>query len=118
MTLIFIDSEIIETTNYVTYIIQNFISDIGGLAGLFLGFSLLSLFEIILRMISLCKKVFNRLLRRKTGRVRSIQNSKQPSQNLQDRPVVRIVNEKSRNQNQTNISEIVLKYDRYVYNKW
>lgn len=38
-----------ETTNYVTYKIQNFVSDIGGLAGLFLGFSLLSLFELILK---------------------------------------------------------------------
>lgn len=46
------DSQIMETTNYVTYKIQNFVSDIGGLAGLFLGFSLLSLFELILKVFA------------------------------------------------------------------
>ena len=46
----FEDSQIIQRTNYVTYKVQNFMSDIGGLIGLFLGFSLLSLFELMLRV--------------------------------------------------------------------
>jgi hypothetical protein len=49
MHLAFGESQILETTNYVTYTAENFVSDIGGLAGLFLGFSLLSLFELIVK---------------------------------------------------------------------
>lgn len=49
------DSQILESTNYVTYKVQNFVSDIGGLAGLFLGFSLLSLFEIVLKSVAIFK---------------------------------------------------------------
>lgn len=45
-----------ETTNYVTYKIQNFLSDIGGLVGLFLGLSILSVFEFILVAANLTKK--------------------------------------------------------------
>ncbi|KAG5675950.1 hypothetical protein PVAND_005807 [Polypedilum vanderplanki] len=36
-----------EHTKYVVYTIQNFIADCGGLIGLFLGFSLLSIYEIV-----------------------------------------------------------------------
>lgn len=57
------DSQISETTNYVTYKVQNFISDIGGLVGLFLGISLLSLFEFALKFLAIIKgclkKLFN-----------------------------------------------------------
>jgi pilus assembly protein TadC len=54
---LFEDSQIIQRTNYVTYKVQNFMSDVGGLIGLFLGFSLLSLFELLLRMCSYLKRV-------------------------------------------------------------
>ncbi|CAG9802085.1 unnamed protein product [Chironomus riparius] len=119
MSIIFIDSEIIETTNYVTYRVQNFISDIGGLAGLFLGFSLLSLFEIILGIMSLCKKMLRRLRRKKNDRIGSIQKLRIPQEILKSRPRIRIVDEKSINQDQKlKKSEIELKYDRYIYNKW
>ena len=52
----FDESQVLETTNHITYTFQNFIADIGGLAGLFIGFSLLSLFEIILRIFAFIKK--------------------------------------------------------------
>lgn len=50
------DSQILESTNYVTYQIQNFVSDIGGLAGLFLGISLLSVYEMLLKAVQIIKK--------------------------------------------------------------
>lgn len=56
MQLAFGDSQIMETTNYVTYTAENFVSDIGGLAGLFLGFSLLSLFELTVKAFEMIKK--------------------------------------------------------------
>lgn len=37
----------------MTYQLQNFISDIGGLSGLFLGFSLISFFELLLKAATL-----------------------------------------------------------------
>lgn len=55
--MLFIDSQIIRTTNYVTYGIQNFIADVGGLAGLFLGFSLLSLFELMIQLFMFIKRM-------------------------------------------------------------
>lgn len=42
----FTTSLIPRTTSYVTYQLENFIFDIGGLLGLFLGSSLVSLFQI------------------------------------------------------------------------
>lgn len=57
LRMLFIDSQIIRTTNYVTYGIQNFIADVGGLAGLFLGFSLLSLFELIIQLFMFIKRM-------------------------------------------------------------
>lgn len=54
--MIFANSQILETTNYVTYKLQNFVSDIGGLVGLFLGLSLLSVFEFILSVFHMLKK--------------------------------------------------------------
>ena len=52
----FEDSQIVKRTNYVTYKLLNFMSDVGGLLGLFLGFSLLSLFELMLTICSYMKK--------------------------------------------------------------
>lgn len=39
----------------MTYQFQNFVSDIGGLAGLFLGLSLLTMFELTLKVLHLFK---------------------------------------------------------------
>jgi amiloride-sensitive sodium channel len=41
-----------EHTSYVAYSIQNFVADCGGLIGLFLGFSLLSIFELVCNLIT------------------------------------------------------------------
>lgn len=38
---------------------QNFVSDVGGLAGLFLGFSLLSLFELIVKCFMTIKNLIS-----------------------------------------------------------
>ena len=59
----FESSQILITTHYVTYKLHNFICDIGGLAGLFLGFSLLSMFEMILNFFAIMFKIFRRLFR-------------------------------------------------------
>jgi hypothetical protein len=40
------------TRSYVAYSIQNFVADCGGLIGLFLGFSLLSIFELVCNLIT------------------------------------------------------------------
>lgn len=53
----------------MTYKLQNFVSDIGGLAGLFLGFSLLSLFEIILKAVVITKNFFENKASRKIVKV-------------------------------------------------
>ena len=60
LRMLFVDSQIIRTTNYVTYGIQNFTSDVGGLAGLFLGFSLLSLFELTIKLFLLITRMINK----------------------------------------------------------
>ncbi|XP_070500712.1 pickpocket protein 28-like [Chironomus tepperi] len=52
----FKDFQILHTTHFTAYEIQNLISDIGGLLGLFLGFSLISIFEIITRIINMVKQ--------------------------------------------------------------
>ncbi|KAG5672929.1 hypothetical protein PVAND_003017 [Polypedilum vanderplanki] len=41
-------------TKYVAYTIQNFLADCGGLIGIFLGFSLLSIFELICNFVVYC----------------------------------------------------------------
>jgi amiloride-sensitive sodium channel len=43
-----------EQENYLAYTLQNFVADFGGLVGLFLGFSVLSLVEIIYQIICNC----------------------------------------------------------------
>jgi hypothetical protein len=40
-------AEIEEQENYATYTLENFVADLGGIIGLFLGFSILSLIELI-----------------------------------------------------------------------
>lgn len=55
------NSQILENTDYVTYNIENFVSDIGGLAGLFLGFSLLSLYELILKVLAMIRNLFRKI---------------------------------------------------------
>ncbi|XP_070500674.1 sodium channel protein Nach-like [Chironomus tepperi] len=117
VSIIFIDSEIIETTNYITYRLQNFISDIGGLAGLFLGFSLLTLFELILGITSYCRKLIKRL---KNDKGKRVQNSVKVKHNVKNKPQIRIVNEKPYR------PEVILyeterergNYDKYVHNRW
>jgi hypothetical protein len=46
-----------EHTSYVAYTIQNFVADCGGLIGLFLGLSLLSIFELVCDAVVMCVKV-------------------------------------------------------------
>ena len=57
INVIFADSQIEKTSNYVTYEMENFIFDIGGLIGLFLGSSILSVLELL---VSICKTIKNR----------------------------------------------------------
>lgn len=64
LSIWFEDSQIIKRTNYVTYKLQNFMSDVGGLIGLFLGFSLLSLFELLLKVFSYLRKTAERWISR------------------------------------------------------
>lgn len=45
-----------EYESYVAYSLQNFIADCGGLIGLFLGFSLLSILEMVYNTILFCSK--------------------------------------------------------------
>ncbi|CAG9799851.1 unnamed protein product [Chironomus riparius] len=59
----FESSQILITTHYVTYKLHNFICDIGGLAGLFLGFSLLSMFEMVLNFFAIMFKIIAKLFR-------------------------------------------------------
>ena len=55
------DEIVEEFENFVTYKLQNFVSDVGGLLGLFLGCSLLSIMEILFLfgsiIISTIKKI-------------------------------------------------------------
>jgi len=57
INVIFADSQIEKTSNYVTYKMENFIFDIGSLIGLFLGSSILSVLELL---VSICKTIKNR----------------------------------------------------------
>lgn len=114
VSIIFIDSEIIETTNYVTYNLQNFVADIGGLAGLFLGFSLLTLFEIILGMTRKCRELNNRLIRKRKRQRKVIFH-----QSNVYRPQIRIVNEMTKTMDKVSTRiEANRRIDRLVYNKW
>ncbi|CAG9810955.1 unnamed protein product [Chironomus riparius] len=49
------DSQIKKTSNYVTYELENFIFDIGGLIGLFLGSSILSVLELLVNISKIIK---------------------------------------------------------------
>ncbi|CAG9810956.1 unnamed protein product [Chironomus riparius] len=53
--IVFGDSQIKKTSNYVTYEMENFIFDIGGLIGLFLGSSILSVLELIVSILKAIK---------------------------------------------------------------
>ncbi|CAG9804871.1 unnamed protein product [Chironomus riparius] len=66
LTIKFDEAQIVKRTNYVTYKLQNFMSDVGGLVGFFLGFSMLSLFESALKLFSLLKVVLDRLVSKQT----------------------------------------------------
>jgi hypothetical protein len=52
------DSMIEEQENYAVYNLENFIADLGGIIGLFLGFSILSLIELI---FEICESLFKYL---------------------------------------------------------
>ena len=69
-----------ETTNYVSYKIQNFVSDIGGLVGLFLGISFLSLFELAVKAFGFLKKIGNRITSSKRNRKRPRKSRKSKNQ--------------------------------------
>jgi hypothetical protein len=43
-----------EYENFISYTIQNFVADLGGLIGLFLGFSILSFVEIFYNCVTFC----------------------------------------------------------------
>ena len=64
ITVKFESSQIVKTTYYVTYKLQNFIADVGGLAGLFLGFSLLSMFEMILNFFAFMYEIITKFVQR------------------------------------------------------
>ncbi|CAG9810957.1 unnamed protein product [Chironomus riparius] len=57
----FADSQIEKTSNYVTYELENFIFDIGGLIGLFLGSSILSVLELIVSIFRTIKNYTQRV---------------------------------------------------------
>jgi hypothetical protein len=54
--VVFATNQITKTENFVAYKLQNFIADVGGLLGLFLGSSLLSLVELLYGCIPSIKK--------------------------------------------------------------
>ncbi|XP_070504703.1 pickpocket protein 28-like [Chironomus tepperi] len=56
MAIRFNDHSIDEQENYVAYKLQNFIADFGGLLGLFMGCSILSIVEVIFHCIRACFK--------------------------------------------------------------
>jgi hypothetical protein len=54
MAIRFNEHSIEEQENFVAYKLQNFIADFGGLLGLFMGCSLLSIVELIFHCIRAC----------------------------------------------------------------
>ena len=58
----------------MSYNVQNFVSDIGGLLGLFLGISLLSLFELTIKAISVLRRLWS-ILTSKVVKQRKSRNS-------------------------------------------
>ncbi|XP_070505969.1 pickpocket protein 28-like [Chironomus tepperi] len=71
--VIFADSQIEKTSNYVTYEMENFIFDVGGLIGLFLGSSILSVLELLLGIFRIIRNysemIRNAVKSRRTNRV-------------------------------------------------
>lgn len=68
--MLFVDSQIISTTSYVTYQLENFIFDVGGLLGLCLGSSLLSLLTIPVKIYSLFKDLRQKFDQRSAQKLR------------------------------------------------
>lgn len=75
----FLSHVVQEQENYVAYTLQNFISDCGGLIGLFLGFSLLTFVEKIYKSVALIYRKIKEFKSRKkfvVRKVRSINDGK------------------------------------------
>lgn len=64
------DEIVEEFENFVTYKLQNFVSDVGGLLGLFMGCSLLSIMEIIFLLANILITSFKKINR--TEQVKSV----------------------------------------------
>lgn len=64
------DEIVEEFENFVTYKLQNFVSDVGGLLGLFMGCSLLSIMEIIFLLANILITSFKKISR--TEQVKSV----------------------------------------------
>ncbi|CAG9804870.1 unnamed protein product [Chironomus riparius] len=93
----FDESQIVKRTNYVTYKLQNFVADIGGLIGLFLGFSLLSLFDTFLKICSCLKAIFERLELKERVQEATLED------NTEDRNEVRTLNNFNWIEDETNV---------------
>lgn len=64
------DEIVEEFENFVTYKLQNFVSDVGGLLGLFMGCSLLSIMEIIFLLANILITSIKKISR--TEQVKSV----------------------------------------------
>lgn len=77
MELKFVGEYVEEVEHYVAYKLQNFISDIGGLLGLFMGCSVISIVEVFYLITNL----FLNLLQKRRKNVQIIQvEEKKPNQ--------------------------------------
>jgi hypothetical protein len=82
--VVFADSQIKKTSNYVTYEVENFVFDIGGLIGLFLGSSLLTVMKLVIGVFRTIRDYIDRFKNVvKLGRERKIEEQ---MQNRRNRP--------------------------------
>lgn len=98
--VLFEDSQIVKRTNYVTYKILNFMSDVGGLLGLFLGFSLLSLFELLLKICSYLKKKIDQWIEKLNQKVEDSKN---------DIPLVEVISTKELENDVNQVDNFMMK---------
>lgn len=69
INVIFADSQIEKTINYVTYEMENFLFDIGGLLGLFLGSSIVSILTMLINICKLIKIKCYKLMKRSQSEI-------------------------------------------------
>mgnify|MGYP003406654927 FL=1 len=105
----FVGETVEETEHYVAYKLQNFISDAGGLLGLFMGCSLISIVEILYFIV---QSIINLLFKRRKVETINLQRDRNDLHSI-----VSAMNEEMRsgfkklNDLEENIKKINQKYD-------